>query len=283
MTITETASRCPPCSNVGHAEVTVADSGAEGLAALQRNPNIDIVLMDIVMPLMDGYEAIRQIRAIDQFKSLPIIALTGKLVSGERQRCIDAGANDYVSKPVDTADLLAALKLWLPVEPSAWPEPASRAASPPPAPDVTEGNSVQYDPLSALHASIISGVKILVVDDDPRNIFALSTLLERGHADVRAADSGAAALAALEKDPKIDIVLMDIMMPFMDGYETIGAIRCLEQFRALPIIAVTGKVVTGERQRCLDAGANDYVPKPVDTAELFAALRPWLPLTARSA
>ncbi len=79
--------------------------------------------------------------------------------------------------------------------------------------------------------------------------------------------------------PDIDIVLMDIMMPIMDGYDTIRAIRAIERFKTLPIIAVTGKAMAGERQRCLDAGANDYVPKPVDTAELFAALRPWLPTT----
>ncbi len=86
----------------------------------------------------------------------------------------------------------------------------------------------------------------------------------------------------LERAPDIDIVLMDIMMPVMDGYETMRAIRAIEQFEALPIIAVTGKVMAGERQRCIDAGASDYVPKPVDTAELLAALRPWLPTTVAS-
>ena len=91
------------------------------------------------------------------------------------------------------------------------------------------------------------------------------------------AESGPAALALLAPGPGIDIVLMDIMMPVMDGYATIRAIREIERFKALPIVAVTGKVMPGERQRCLDAGADDFVPKPVDTGELFAALRPWLP------
>ena len=98
----------------------------------------------------------------------------------------------------------------------------------------------------------------------------MTALLERGQASVTVAESGAEALSALEADPDIDLVLMDIMMPVMDGYETIRAIRTLEQFKTLPIIAVTGKAIAGERQRCLDAGANDYVPKPVDTAELLA-------------
>ena len=131
-----------------------------------------------------------------------------------------------------------------------------------------------------LEVSAIAGVKILLVDDDFRNIFALSALLERGHADVVVAESGLDAIAVLERTPDVAIVLIDIMMPVMDGYETIAAIRQIEQFKNLAIIAVTGKVVPGERQRCIDAGADDYVPKPVDTAELLAALRPWLPAPA---
>ncbi len=95
-----------------------------------------------------------------------------------------------------------------------------------------------------------------MVDDDFRNIFAMTALLERGHAEVTVAESGAEAIAMLERTPDIDIVLMDIMMPVMDGYDTIRAIRQIEQFEALPIIAVTGKVMAGERQRCLDAGAR---------------------------
>ncbi|MDQ1695165.1 MAG: hypothetical protein QOJ03_518, partial [Frankiaceae bacterium] len=128
-----------------------------------------------------------------------------------------------------------------------------------------------------LDEAVFEGLKVLVVDDDFRNIFAMTALLERGHADVTVAESGADAIAALERVPDIDLVLMDIMMPGMDGYATIRAIREMAQFEALPIVAVTGKVVSGERQRCLDAGANDYVPKPVDTTELLTAIGPWLP------
>ena len=122
----------------------------------------------------------------------------------------------------------------------------------------------------------IEGLKVLVVDDDFRNLFALSALLERGRADVTVAESGAEALGILTRMPEIEVILMDIMMPVMDGYATIRAIRELDRFKTLPIIAVTGKVVPGERQRCLDAGADAYVPKPVDSTELFAALSPWL-------
>jgi signal transduction histidine kinase/CheY-like chemotaxis protein/HAMP domain-containing protein len=122
----------------------------------------------------------------------------------------------------------------------------------------------------------LAGIKILVVDDDFRNIFAMTALLERGHAEVSVAENGAQAIAVLEAKPDLEIVLMDIMMPVMDGYDTIRAIRAIEQFASLPIIAVSGKVVKGERQRCLNAGANDYIPKPVETAQLIAALTPWL-------
>jgi CheY-like chemotaxis protein len=131
--------------------------------------------------------------------------------------------------------------------------------------------------LNVLAPRGLEGVRILVVDDDFRNVFAMSALLERSHAEVVSADSGAQALAALEQASNVDIILMDIMMPGMDGYETIRSIRLMDQFKALPIIAVTGKVMAGERQRCIAAGANDYVPKPVDTVELLAALRPWIP------
>ena len=126
--------------------------------------------------------------------------------------------------------------------------------------------------------SAFAGARVLVVDDDFRNVFAMKALLERGGALVSFAESGSAALDLLDTQRDIDIVLMDIMMPVMDGYATIRAIRRLDHLKDLPIIAVTGKVMAGERQRCLDAGANDYVPKPVDTGELVAAISPWLPV-----
>jgi signal transduction histidine kinase/HAMP domain-containing protein/ActR/RegA family two-component response regulator len=125
--------------------------------------------------------------------------------------------------------------------------------------------------------SVFAGTKVLVVDDDYRNIFAMTALLEGGNAEVMIAESGHDALATLEKRPHVDVVLMDIMMPVMDGYATTRAIRDLDHYKDVPIIAVTGKVTPGERDRCIDAGANDYVPKPVDSAELVAALSPWLP------
>jgi two-component system chemotaxis sensor kinase CheA len=263
----------------GHADVRVVESGADALTSLQGAPDVDLVLMDIMMPVMDGYDTIRAIRAMDRFKTLPVIAITGKAMAGERQRCLDAGATDYVPKPVDTAELFAVLRPWLPttanaVDPSVLPEePRAERADPP----------QERSRVNGFEDSPIDGVKILVVDDDFRNIFAMTALLERGHADVLVAESGAEAIAMLDRLPDIDVVLMDIMMPVMDGYDAIRAIRMIDRHKDLPIIAVTGKSASGERQRCLDAGANEYVPKPIDTGELLAAMKPWLPTPAEPA
>ena len=128
-----------------------------------------------------------------------------------------------------------------------------------------------------MEESTFGGARVFVIDDDFRNVFAMKALLERGDAKVTFAESGHDAVETLKAAVDVDIILMDIMMPVMDGYATIRAIRKLDGCQDLPIIAVTGKVMAGERQRCLDAGANDYVPKPVDTAELVDAISPWLP------
>lgn len=122
-----------------------------------------------------------------------------------------------------------------------------------------------------------SGVKVFLIDDEFKNIFAMKALLERGHAIVSFAESGEAAVEMLENGLDVDIVLLDIRMPGMDGYDTLRAIRKIEGRKDLPVIVVTAEVLAGERQRCLDAGANDYLPKPVDTSELVKTISPWLP------
>jgi signal transduction histidine kinase len=136
------------------------------------------------------------------------------------------------------------------------------------------GNQVQFS--RRLDDHPFAGMKILVVDDDFRNVYALTALLERGQATVLTAENGAGALAVLAETHDVDTVLMDIMMPGMDGYATTRAIRNIEGLRDLPIIALTGKVAAGERERCLEAGADAYVPKPATSADLIAAISPWL-------
>jgi CheY-like chemotaxis protein len=132
--------------------------------------------------------------------------------------------------------------------------------------------------LEKLHRSDedLVGRTVLVVDDDVRNIFALSSVLERRGMKVLTASTGREAIATLESSPEVAIALMDIMMPEMDGYETIQVIRQNPSFRRLPIIALTAKAMKGDREKCLEAGATDYLAKPVNTEQLLAALRLWL-------
>jgi CheY-like chemotaxis protein len=117
---------------------------------------------------------------------------------------------------------------------------------------------------------------VLVVDDDVRNIFALTSLLEDHNLQVVHAENGRAGIELLKKTPDVDLVLMDIMMPEMDGYETMKAIREVPEFRSLPIVALTAKAMKGDRAKCIEAGASDYITKPVDLEQLFSVLRVWI-------
>jgi len=123
---------------------------------------------------------------------------------------------------------------------------------------------------------ILRGLKILVVDDDARNIFALTSLLENQEMDVISATNGRSAIEIVTKTPDLSIVLMDIMMPEMDGYATIREIRAVPEFRTVPILALTAKAMQGDREKCLDAGASDYIAKPVNTDQLLSLMRMWL-------
>jgi hypothetical protein len=124
--------------------------------------------------------------------------------------------------------------------------------------------------------TVLAGKSVLLVDDDIRNIFAMTGVLERHAMQVFSAETGQAALDRLKEIPDVDVVLMDIMMPHMDGYDTMRAIRAMEQFRTLPIIALTAKAMKGDREKCIEAGASDYIAKPVDVEHLLAMLRVWL-------
>jgi CheY-like chemotaxis protein len=132
--------------------------------------------------------------------------------------------------------------------------------------------------LSRLHGSneILQNRKVLIVDDDARNIFALTSLLENHDADVISTTNGKTAIEIVQSTPDISLVLMDIMMPEMDGYETIREIRRVPEFRTLPILALTAKAMKGDREKCLEAGASDYISKPVNTDQLLSLMRVWL-------
>ena len=275
-------------------EVIRADTGDEALAILAQTPGVDIVLVDVMMPGMDGYETLRAMREMLGERQLPLVAFTAKVGVGERQRCLDAGASDYIPKPVSTAELLTTLGKWIPAAAlagrSAAPDdPAAPAGAvaelvPLGAPATLSANGhstasealAPLTPPSAPAGAELAGHTVLVVDDDFINIFAMTALLERRSLKVLSAESGAAALAMLEQTPGVDIVLVDIMMPGMDGYETLRAMREMLGERQLPLVAFTAKVGVGERQRCLDAGASDYISKPVSAGDLVAMLGTWL-------
>jgi CheY-like chemotaxis protein len=143
---------------------------------------------------------------------------------------------------------------------------------------VAKMDEKQSSLIGGLHSAeaILAGKKIMVVDDDIRNIFAMSSILEPFQVQVISAETGRTAIDLLQKTPDIDAVLMDIMMPDMDGYDTMRAVRKLTKFRALPIIALTAKAMKGDREKCIEAGASDYISKPVDTQQLLGLLRLWL-------
>jgi CheY-like chemotaxis protein len=123
---------------------------------------------------------------------------------------------------------------------------------------------------------ILSGKKALIVDDDIRNIFALTSVLERHDMATVSAETGRSAISLLEESSDVDVVLMDIMMPEMDGIDTMRAIRQIARFKDLPIVAVTAKAMKGDREKCIEAGAWDYLSKPVDSEQMLTALRAWL-------
>jgi two-component system chemotaxis sensor kinase CheA len=138
--------------------------------------------------------------------------------------------------------------------------------------------------VNGFDGDVLLGMTVLVVDDDFRNLFALTALLERGRAEVLVAESGLDALEVLGRRSDVDLILMDIMMPVMDGYAAMTAIRKIDELKEIPIVVITGKVMAGERQRCIDAGADGYVIKPIDMGELVAAIEPWLkPVTRKDA
>jgi len=143
---------------------------------------------------------------------------------------------------------------------------------------ITELPPDKQQVLPRLHgaAEMLRGRQVLVVDDDARNIFALTTLLENQDMQVLTATSGRAAIDIVKQTPDLDLVLMDIMMPDMDGYETMREIRAHAEFRNLPILALTAKAMKGDREKCLEAGASDYISKPVNTAQLLSLMRVWL-------
>jgi HAMP domain-containing protein/CheY-like chemotaxis protein len=244
---------------LGHHDIEIAGagSGSEALAAL-REGNYDCAVLDLALPDISGFDVLEQIRDDPNLRELPVVVFTGRELSPEEDTRLKAFARSVVVKGVESPERLldeTALFLHRVVDEL----PAEKRAM-----------------LERLHNSDenLVGKNVMVVDDDVRNIFALSSVLERRGMNVCTAQTGHEAVAML--DPSHDVVLMDIMMPEMDGYQTMRQIRQRPAYQRLPIIALTAKAMKGDREKCLEAGASDYLAKPVNTEQLLSALRIWL-------
>jgi len=246
---------------IGNSDVctTAVGTGAAALAALKTG-SFDCVVLDLGLPDMTGFELIKQLKLEVGLNNLPIIVYTGKDLSRAEETELKRIAETIIVKDVRSPErLLDETALFL---------HRVQANLPPPKRQILE----------QLHSSesVLANKKVLIVDDDVRNIFALTSMLERHQMYVLYAENGRDGIAVLQNHLDINIVLMDVMMPEMDGYETMSAIRQLDQFTTLPIIALTAKAMFGDREKCIEAGASDYITKPVDTEQLLSLLRVWL-------
>jgi len=246
---------------LGHDDIDVvtASSGAEALAVLKEQV-VDCMVLDLRLPDMSGVDVLAQVQGELMLTDLPVVVFTGKDLSSEQEQQLQQLARTVVIKGVESPErLLDETALFL-----------HRV--------IADLPSHKQEMLERLHRSDedLKGRQVLIVDDDVRNIFALGSVLERRGMRVITAQTGHEAITILERTPDIAIVLLDIMMPEMDGYQTMALIRKEPQFRRLPIIALTAKAMKGDREKCLDAGASDYLAKPVNTDQLLATLRSWL-------
>ncbi len=240
-------------------EIVTTDTGEGALSTLRDSP-CDCVVLDLRLPDMSGFEVLDRIRNDDQLSNVPVVVFTGRELSVEEDAELHTMARSIVVKGVESPErLLDETSLFLHRVITELPIEKQRM--------LEKLNSSDED---------LVGRTALLVDDDARNIFALSSVLERRGMKVLTATTGSEAVALVESNPQIAVVLMDIMMPQMDGYQTIGVIRENPALRRLPIIALTAKAMKGDREKCLEAGASDYLAKPVNTEQLLLAIRMWL-------
>ncbi|MGV3654683.1 MAG: response regulator [Noviherbaspirillum sp.] len=239
--------------------VTACGTGQEALQALGEE-QFDCMVLDPALPDMDGLDLLKAMGKDEQWRSLPVVVHPGD--GGDRKRAarLKRLARSGAIREAGTPQhLLELTSLFLHRPYDSLPE-------------------AQRHMLEARReaASDLAGRHVLIVDDDLRNIFALSSVLERQQMKVLFAENGRDGIEVLENNPAIEIVLMDIMMPEMDGYDTMRAIRRIPRFAKLPIITLTAKAMKGDRDKCIAAGASDYITKPVDVSQLLSLMRVWL-------
>jgi CheY-like chemotaxis protein/signal transduction histidine kinase/HAMP domain-containing protein len=240
-------------------EIHGAGSGADALEKLSTQA-FDCCIVDLRLPDMSGFDLLEKLQAEPALREIPIVVFTGKELTSEEEARLRTLAKGIVLKDVQSPErLFDETSLFLHRVIEQLPEDKRRM-------------------IERLHGSTeaLRGRKVLVVDDDARNIFALTTILENQEMDVMSATNGRQAIDLIKQTPDLSVVLMDIMMPEMDGYETMREIRKNPDFRTLPILALTAKAMKGDREKCLEAGASDYIAKPVNTDQLLSLLRVWL-------
>ncbi|HEU5395925.1 MAG TPA: response regulator, partial [Verrucomicrobiae bacterium] len=240
-------------------EIKTAGTGADALQLLLDN-QFDCCVLDLRLPDMTGFELLEKMQNEPVLRDIPVVVFTGKELEAAEEKKLRTVAKSIVLKDVQSPErLFDETALFLHRVVANLPQ-------------------AKQDMLSRLHSSneALHGRKALVVDDDARNIFALTTLLENHEMVVLSATNGKQAIEIVENEPDLSVVLMDIMMPEMDGYQTMQVIRAKPGFQRLPIIALTAKAMKGDREKCLEAGASDYIAKPVNTDQLVSLLRVWL-------
>jgi len=240
-------------------QITSVGTAGEALSLLnERAFDAAVVAMDL--PDAKGFDLVDDIREQANCRDLPILFHSRRTLSKKEELHLKRLTQTMPLKDIRSRERLlddVALYLHLPM---------------------TQLPEQKRSMLEGLHnaGAVLAGKKVLVVDDDIRNIFAMTSILEPQKMEILSAETGKSALETLQSTPDVDVVLMDIMMPDMDGYDTMRAIRKQTRFRSLPIIALTAKAMKGDREKCIEAGASDYIAKPVDAEQLLSLLRVWL-------
>ena len=218
------------------------------------------MVLDLKLPDTTGFKLLEELKKDERNATLPVIIYTSKELTRREEMRLKKYAETIIVKDARSPErLLDETSLFLHRVEARLPQAKRRM-------------------LEQLHSAeeVFNGKKILIVDDDVRNVFALTSVLESNGMEVVYAENGKEGLETLSQNPDVDLVLMDIMMPEMDGYQTMEAVREMPQFRELPIISLTAKAMQGDRDRSIASGASDYITKPVDTDQLLSLMRVWL-------
>ena len=243
----------------GDVQTVAVGTAREALAAVETE-RFDCMVVDLRLPDLSGFDLIEQIKKRPELCEMRIIVYTGADLSRQEEARLKSLADSLIVKDAKSPErLLDETALFLHRVEADLPPAKKRILQ-----QIRDANEE------------LVGRKVLIVDDDVRNMFAIASLLERHQMHVVYAENGREGVERLSQQSDIDLVLMDIMMPEMDGFEAMRAIRRMDRFKTLPIIAVTAKAMRGDREQCIEAGASDYIPKPVDTDKLLSLLRVWL-------